>query len=85
MVFKVVGNKIQHLLVAFRLLLNQRQRVVITFQEQQPGDGGNQVTVLVLYGAQVIGILLYLAKLQAKGVDIVFAAKTNYPSLRLAV
>ena len=27
--------------------------------------------MLVLYGAQVIGILLYLAKLQAKGVDIV--------------
>ena len=37
--------------------------------------------MLVLYGAQVIRVLLDLAELQAQSVDIVFTAKANDPAL----
>ncbi|SYD58696.1 Uncharacterised protein [Klebsiella pneumoniae] len=41
--------------------------------------------MLMLHGAQVIGVLLHLAELQAKGIDIVFAAKADHPTLWLIV
>ncbi len=45
--------------MTFRLLLDQFQRLVIAFKKQQTGDSGDQIAMLMLYGAQVIGILLY--------------------------
>ena len=41
--------------------------------------------MLVLYGAQVIRVLLDLAELQAQSVDIVFTAKANDPALGLVI
>ncbi len=55
-----MGNKIEYFLVAFRLLLNQRQRIIVALQEQQSGNGGNKVAMLMLHGAQVIGVLPHL-------------------------
>ncbi|SVW27886.1 Uncharacterised protein [Klebsiella pneumoniae] len=84
-VLEIACNKIDHLLVTFRLLLDQFQRLVIAFKKQQTGDSGDQIAMLMLHGAQVIGVLLHLAELQAKGIDIVFAAKADHPTLWLIV
>ena len=67
------------------LLLYQIQRMIVAFKKQQASDSGDQIAMLMLHGAQVIRILLHLAKLQAKGVDIVFAAKADHPTLWLIV